>query len=100
MRVAYQRRGDVRAHLIAHSLGGPPRVQANYVSMDRQINSHGGAWGQMERYIRNRAKRAGARVRMAALPSYPGISKRPNQIRVLAAFNRAPRQQTWNIATP
>jgi len=101
MKVPNKRVTDVSAHLIAHSLGGPPSERLNYVAMDSQINSHGGTWGRMEFYIRQRVKKKGSWGMMLAQPLYPTAAmKRPDRIVVDAAFNRKPKRKHWVINTP
>jgi hypothetical protein len=99
-KVAYKRKNDAAGHLIAHSFGGPPQFTGNFVAMNKLINSAGGAWGQMEFYIRKRLKAANTTAYMSVTPNYPNAkSKRPNSISVTAHFNRDPKKKKWTIAT-
>lgn len=101
MKVPNKRRSDQSGHLFAHSLGGPPRLNLNYVAMNRRINSAGGEWGKMEGYIRARMKQRGTRGWMSVKPDYPRVAmKRPHRIRVRARFNRSPYVVHFLIPTP
>ncbi len=100
-KVAYKRKNDAAGHLIAHSFGGPPQFAGNFVAMNKLVNGAGGAWGQMEFYIRNRLKAANTVAYMSVTPIYPDAkSKRPTSIAVTAHFNRDPKKKKWVILTP
>ncbi|MBD2526674.1 DNA/RNA non-specific endonuclease [Nostoc sp. FACHB-133] len=101
LKVSYKRKGDQSGHLIAHSLGGPPRLDHNYVAMKREINAAGGQWGKMESYIRKRLKANGSAAWMSVEPVYKDDkNKRPIEINVTVKFNRPPKEKKYNIKTP
>lgn len=99
--VPYKRKGDQAGHLIAHSLGGPPKFTANFVAMKRKINSAGGDWGKMEAYIRKRLQAKNTQAWMSVKPVFANDKiKRPSEINVTVKFNRPPKEKTFNIQTP
>jgi hypothetical protein len=100
-KVPYKRKDDAAGHLIAHSMGGPPKFVGNFVAMNKTINSAGGDWGKMEACIRKRLKARNTTAYMSATPVYPNDqSKRPISIEVTVHFNRKPYKQKWIIPTP
>ncbi|MEM6719519.1 MAG: DNA/RNA non-specific endonuclease [Bacteroidota bacterium] len=99
-KVPYIRKNDQAGHLIAHSLGGPPKLLANFVAMDKTINGKSGAWAKMEEYIRTRLKQKNIKVWMSVKPNYPGKKKRPDHIEVSLTFNRSPYKVGFDVPTP
>lgn len=100
LKVAAKRKTDASGHLIAHSLGGPPKLTHNYLAMNRFINSAGGDWGKTEAYIRDRCKVKGTKVWMSVYPRYLNKSKRPYEIEVRLKFNKKPQNVRFLIDTP
>ncbi|WP_165962893.1 DNA/RNA non-specific endonuclease [Occultella glacieicola] len=100
MKVPNKRKSDASGHLIAHSLGGPPRLLANYVAMNRKINSAGGDWGRLEQVIRDRLRVKGTKCWMSVRPVYGANVNRPTSIVVKLRFNRSPHVMVATILTP
>ena len=95
-----KRKNDANGHLIAHSFGGPPKFDRNFVAMCAVVNSAGGDWGRMETYVRTRLKQKGIAAYMVTKPDYTGATcqTRPTRIHVSVYFNKSPYKVKFDIA--